>query len=354
MVTEPPELPEEPTPPTPVWFYDPGTITASWIDPDGTEWPLSLTGDEPGWFTVNGPAGWGATPVELVTDPLPRGGDQVRFIRSQPRKIQWPLYIGGEDHMQFVTRYRSLMRAFTKTSQRGAPGWLRIRRPNGRYRTIAAYYQQGFEGDAGENHLWAKPVITLYCPDGYWSSDQQVRAYREIAVGTPSDPEDPESPITTPQKPFLNPFMTVSSSKIISGGGGDGGGGGGGGGDGGDGGGGIPDLTTISNTGDVEAWPVWTLRGPMTRLVAENITAGARFALTHTLLAEQTITITTNRPTVRGPGDVNLTGKIDWFNPIGTELWPLLDGPNEIRFRVDGAGPGTRVDLVFTPRFETA
>lgn len=341
MVTEPPVLPEIPTPPTPVWFEDPGTLLATWIDPDGTEWPLSLTGDDPGWFTVNGPAGWGATPIELVTDPLPRGGEQVRFIRSQPRRIQWPMYIGGETHLEFVSRYRNLMRAFTKTTQRGAPGWLRIRRPDGRYRQIACYYEQGFEGESGQNHLWAKPVITLYCPDGYWSSDQEVRAWREIAPGAPEDPEDPGDPVL---KPFLNPFMTISSSKIVSGGGGDGGGGGDTEGD----------LTTITNTGDVEAWPVWTIRGPMSRLVAENITAGARFALHHTLLPEQTVTITTNRPTVRGPGDENLTGKVDWFNPIGTELWPLLDGQNQIRFRVDGAGAGTRVDLVFTPRFETA
>lgn len=369
MVTEAPDLPEDTYAGIqPVWHEDAGTISATWLDPDGTEWPLSLLGEQPGWFTMNGPAGWGATPIELVTDPLPRGGEQVRFIRSKPRRIQWPMYIGGSNHLQHVDRKRRLTRAFTKTTQRGKPGWLIIARPDGRKRLIAAYYEQGLEGEAGEDHTWAKPVITLFCPDGYWSADREVRAYREIVPGgttNPTDPGEPEVPTEpgTPgaRKPFLNPFMTISSSKIVSGGGGgDGGGSGddGGAGSGGDGGGsgtgGDSDLTLINNPGDVEAWPVWTVRGPMTRLVAENVTLGTRFALTYTLLAEQTITITTNRPTVRGPGNSNLTGKIDWFNPVGTELWPLIDGNNQIRFRVDGAGSGTRVDLVFTPRFETA
>lgn len=346
MVVDPPVVPADDvvTPPTPVWFEDAGTMTATWIDPDGVEWPLSSTGDEPGWFTVNGPGGWGATPIELVTDPLPRGGEQVRFIRSRPRRLQWPMYIGGSDHLQYTDRRRRLTRAFTKTKQRGAPGWLAITRGDGTTRIIAAYYQEGLEGEAGQDHMYSKPVITLFCPDGYWSDTQEIRAYREIGSTSPDGPVVPGIPTV---RPFLNPFMTISSSKVISGGGGTEGGGGGTDTAGGD-------ITTIVNPGDVEAWPVWTLRGPMTRMVAESVTLGSRFALTHTLLAEQTITITTNRPTVRGPGDANLTGKIDWFNPLGTELWPLIDGSNEIRFRVDGAGAGTRVDLVFTPRFETA
>lgn len=370
MVTEAPDLPTEvETPPTPVWFEDPGTLAATWVDPDEGEWQLSNTTDGSGWFTMNGPAGWGATPIEIVTDPLPRGGEQVRFIRSKPRRLQWPLYIGGATHQEFVQRYREIMRAFTRTTQRGKPGWLRITRPNGRSRQIACYYEEGFGGEAGENHLFARPVIQLYCPDGFWSGDRPVRAYRDFTAAplptNPSDPEpEPEPGEPEPTVSFFNPFMTIRSSNVINsgGGGGDGGGtggdgGGSGGGSGEDGGGesgGTGGSTMIVNNGDVEAWPVWTIRGPMTKLTAINDTVGGRFSLTHTLLTEQIITITTNRPSVRGPGDANLTGKIDWFNPLGCELWPLLDGENKIRFQVDGAGPGTRVQLDFTPRYETA
>jgi hypothetical protein len=310
----------------PVWSEDLGTMSATWIDPDGVEWPLS--NPDLGWFTMDGPAGWMAGQLELITDPLPRGGEQVRYVRTKSRRVQWPLYIGGDTHEEFVDRVRRLIRAFTKTTQRGDTGWLRVARPNGRYRQIACYYEEGLEGAAGEHHLWARPVITLFCPDGFWSGDVPVVADREFEAAS-ADPDEVAS--------FYEPFINVTSSRVVSG----------------DGDGSVP-STTIANPGDVEAWPVWTITGPMTSLTAVNLTTGARFTLTYTLLAGQTITITTNRPTVRGPAGQNLSRYIDWLNPLGTELWPLVDGNNEISFVALGAGTGTRVRMAFTPRYETA
>ncbi|MGK5677526.1 phage distal tail protein [Actinoplanes sp. URMC 104] len=306
---------------------DLGTMSATWIDPDGIEWPLS--NDELGWFTMSGPAGWGATPIEIVVDPLPRGGEQVRYIRQRPRRLQWPLYIGADEgggHQNFVDKYRALMRAFTKTTQRGAPGWLVVSRPaTGRSRRIACYYEEGFDGAAGENHLWAKPVIGLYCPDGYWSGDTAVVERREFqATGT------------TPAS-FYSPFINVTSSRVVT-----------------DDGAGSS-TTTLLNDGDVEAWPTWSITGPISELTAKNLTTGARFKLAYTLTAGQKITITTNRPTVRlAATGANLSKYIDWLNPAGTELWPLVDGENDITFTALGAGTGTAVELAFTPRYETA
>ncbi|SDT74396.1 phage distal tail protein [Actinoplanes derwentensis] len=320
---------ETPSVVQPVWSEDLGTIAATWIDPDGTEWPLS--NPDLGWFTMDGPAGWGSTPLEIVVDPLPRGGEQVRYIRSKSRRIQWPLYIGGDDHAEFVTRYRQLMHAFTATTQRGVPGWLRIGRTgSGRYRQIAAYYEEGWEGESGQNHLFAKPVVQLYCPDGFWSGDTPVVAARTFEASNP----DPDDLVT-----FYRPFMSVTSSRLVSGG---------------DDGSGAPSSTTVVNDGQVEAWPVWKLRGPFDKLTCVNLTTGARFSLTYNLAAGDAITITTNRPSVRDLAGVNRSRFIDWLNPLGTELWPLVPGANEIAFIAMGAGAGTGVEMTFTPRYETA
>lgn len=320
---------EPPTPPSIAYREDVGTITASWIDPDGTEWPLSTIDDDTGWFTMKGPASWGSTPIEIVTDALSRGGEQVRFIRSKPRRIQWPLYVFGDDHMQFVDRNRRIMRAFTMTTQRGIHGYLKVQRPDGRYRIIAAYYEEGFEGESDGGHLWSKYVITLYCPDGYWSGDRPVQAERSFTVET--------DPGTGVPKNFYTPFMYLTSSQVVY-----------------DEGGGQVGNTQILNDGDVESWPEWTITGPMTKATCQNLTLGLRFAVTHTLVAGQTLTIATNRPHVRGPGDANLSGKIDWFNPAGgAHLWPLADGLNDIRFVVDGAALGTKINMQFTPRYES-
>lgn len=300
----------EPDSPVPVSFEDVGTMRATWTDPTGTDWDLSDISPELGWFTTTGPGGWGAAPIELVTDPIARGGEQVRYIRVGPRTITWPLHVWGETHQHFTERYRQLLRAFTSTTHRQAPGILTIARPNGQARQIYAYYKEGFEGETGENWLFANPVLNLWCPDGYWTDtvDTQISRSQPIASN------------------FFSPFITVGSSQVIG-------------------------DTQIINPGEVEAWPRWVVTGPMTKLTATNITTGQRFALTYPLTAGQQINITTQRPMVRGPGDVNLVGYLDWPSAV---LWPLLSGANSVNFQVDGAASTTRIDMGFRARYEGA
>lgn len=297
----------------------PGSPHAVWIDPDGQQWELSGPSSVHGWFTTNRIAGWGATPVTIVTDPLARGGVRVRHIRPEPRRLTWPLHIHGEDdtgfmtHVGFLARYRPLMRAFTKTTQRGRPGVLRVTRPDGSAREIEAFYEDGFGGEATENWLTANPVLTLFCPDGYWR-DPVAHSVRREYTGAAT--------------PYLDPYPTISASNVLG-------------------------ETQIVNPGDVEGWPVWTLTGPADGLTATNHTLGAAFTIDHALLAGEQIVIDTapGRPTVRGPSDVNLIGALDW--PDAT-LWPLVDGVNGIDFAVAGAGSGTVVELTYHPRYEAA
>jgi hypothetical protein len=296
-----------------VWSEDVGTIDATWTDPDGQVWQLSNTDDTLGYFTTDQIAGWGATPVEIVTDPLARGGEEVRFIRAQPRRITWPLHIYGETHLEFITRYRALLRAFTLTTHRRRPGVLRVARPDGAdaAREIECFYEDGFGGAAGENWLSANPVLTLMAPDGYWRAARPV-IYRYAYA--------------TSRRPFLRPFPSVTTSRVLG------------------------DMT-IGNPGEVDAWPTWRLTGPARALTAINPGAGGGFTLTHTLAAGQTITITTNRPTVRGPAGENLAEALSWPRAV---LWPLRPGQNPVTVQVVGAGPGTTVELQFRPRFEGA
>ena len=295
-----------------VWSEDVGTIDATWTDPDGQVWQLSNTSDEVGYFTTAGIAGWGANPIEIITDPLARGGEEVRSIRAHPRRITWPLHIYGDTHLEFLTRYRNLLGAFTRTTHRRAPGILRVARPDGvqAAREIECYYEDGFGGEAGEGWLSASPVLTLMCPDGYWRSTAPI--VHRYAY--------------TPGRLFLHPYPSLSSSRVLG------------------------DML-IDNPGDIEAWPVWEITGPATAITATNPQAGGGFTLTYPLAAGETVVITTNRPTVRGPGGINLAGALSW---PGAMLWPLLAGRNQVTVQVAGADDGTSVTLTFQPRFEGA
>jgi hypothetical protein len=289
---------------------DVGTITATWTDPTGTVWPLSDTSDDVGWFTPNGPAGWNATTYEIVTDPLPRGGEQVRFIRSKPGSIVWPIYVWGDTHLEYIERHRQIRRAFAMTLHKGLPGVLTVGRPDSTARTIEAYYSAGLEGEAGDGWLYSKDAVTLFCPDGYWQDTAILTETRDYVVG--SD--------------FLNPVPTVSAGLTLG-------------------------DSTINNPGDVYAWPTWTVTGPMTALTGSNVTTGYEFVLTYALAAGEQLTITTDRPMVRGPAGQNLASALNWPNAY---LWGLQPGDNDVIFSLSGGSTGSQIQLSFRPRYEGA
>jgi Phage tail protein len=345
-----PPTPEVVTGPTEAYFESAGNSYFTWIDPDGVQWPLSDISEGRGWHIL-WPSGLGAAPIEFATDSLPNGGEAVRFIQEKSSTLQVPVVIFGTRHQQFVDRYRRLSRAFKLTTRRKRPGRLVCQRPDGTMREAHCYYSEGLAGEPDQGHLNAKPVITLYCPEGKWRSVEPVVVTRTFTSDA-TDPDDPGGSSGTGN--FFSPFLNLTSSRQVGSGapaqpvdpdspdsGND------------------PDgsgsLTTITNPGDVEAWPVWTITGPMTQLRTWNQTLDTRFALTYELTELQTITITTgDYSTVRGPGDANLSKAIDWFNPAGTELWPLADGPNIVGLEVDGAGATTSVKLSFTPRYDNS
>lgn len=302
----------EPPAPPPVVAPAPevGTMYATYTDPDGIEWQLTDTTSESPWFTTFGVAGWGARPYEFTLDPLPRGGDSVRFIRAEPGRLTWPLHIWGGTHLEFVQRYRQLRRAFLMTVHRGQTGTIRVSRPDGTAREIDVYYEDGWGGEPGENWIYANPVLTLLAPDGYWRDVQPTTVRREFASGTP----------------YLDPYRTVSSSQVLG-------------------------DTTIVNPGEVQAWPEWTITGPASAVEATNTTTGQTFTITYTLTAGQTITITTLRPTVRGPAGQNIASALNW---PAAYLWPLQPGSNSVSFDVTGAAAGTSIVLSYRARYEGA
>lgn len=289
---------------------DVGTITATWTDPTGEVWPLSDTSDDIGWFTPPGPAGWNATSYEIVTDPLPRGGEQIRYIRSKPGVLTWPIYVWGDTHLQYVERHRAIRRAFLMTVHRGLAGVLRVERPDSSAREVECFYQGGLEGVAGEGWLYSKEAITLFCPDGYWRDTSSVSVTHSYAPG--SD--------------FLSSFPLVSAGLTLG-------------------------ESQIANNGDVEAWPVWTINGPISALTATNVTTGYEFTLTYALNAGEQITIITDRPQVRGPAGQNIVASLNWPTAY---LWSLAPGDNAVIFNVSGAAVGTSVELEFQPRYDGA
>lgn len=84
---------------------------------------------------------------------------------------------------------------------------------------------------------------------------------------------------------------------------------------------------TITNTGDVRAWPVVTVLGPGQVVTAENLTTGLSWTVTGSIAAGSTLVVDTR------PGSKRVT--IDGVNSFprltaDSALWPLEPGPNRV------------------------
>lgn len=295
-----------------------GYATATYIAPDGTVWPL--TDKTIGWFTLSdGVSGLDAAPYELTKDAYPRGGSRLRHAQPVERTVIWPIYVYGDDHVEFIGRWRALAEALTSTLRDG-PGWLEIARPDGTRRRIQVIYQDGFEG-RGEQGYYIRSdvaVLTLYCPDPYWIDPVPVTTQRSHSTGVD----------------FFDPFPSVSSSQVLG-------------------------ATTLFNPGSVDAWPTWTITGPASLVTITNTDTGEEFVLDPdadgiehgALLEGETVTVTTDPPRVRFEDGSVWTAALNW---PGATLWPLRKGLNNVSFQLDGADTGSTVRASFHARYEMA
>ncbi|WP_326780438.1 phage tail family protein [Streptomyces longwoodensis] len=322
LVTTPVVAPPPGETPPSIALPEIGYASITYIDPTGTRWPMTdLLAD---WYTLaEGVSGLGAAPYVLTSDPHPRGGARLRHVQPQPRTIVWPLLVKGANHLAFTANWRALATAFTRTLRRGpdgtrTPGILEVARPDGSARQISVYYQQGWEGrgQTATGITWDSAVVTLWCEDPYWVDAEPVAVHREY--GTASD--------------FQAPFPTVSSSQVLG-------------------------QTTVTNPGDADVWPTWTITGPASAVTFTRQDTGEAFTLNPTavghgnLLAGEKVTVRTDPPQVRYQDGSNWIGALNW---PAASLWSLPPGDTDVTFQLSGATAGSAVDLSFHPRYETA
>lgn len=274
-----------------------GTYEPVWIAPDGTVLPLNPPGAE--LFSLKANAGLGAVPVEHVTLDGAEGL-VVQWTRPKERTIQWPIRMRGATHTEFLSLFRRVTELITMTRDLG-PGWLRITRPDGTARQIACLYSSGLEADPEEG-LWTRQTATVnwLCPWPFWQSVDPVVVERRQETGGD----------------YLNPYPTFSSGRVFG-------------------------NTSIANDGAADAWPTWTIRGPMTALTAVNNTSGRTFTVTHTLDVGETITITSRPMEVLGPAGENLKSTLGLLTG-GGKPWPLAARTvSDVTFTVTGAEPAS-------------
>lgn len=285
----------------------------TWYPDDGD--PIVLNDRSAGYRVHKGVKGLGVPDVEFVTsDPPLIDGDQIDDVYESGRRIILPMSAYGPDDATFRARLRALLSAMDPRQ----PGYFEVAQADGQRRRIAARYAAGLNGDEakdlGGDNGWYRFNLDLYAPDPLFFDPTPVTLLRTFGAGTAFFPIGPTN--ATPLK--------LSPSEVLG-------------------------SATLTNPGDVSAWPTWTVTAPGTAVELDNTDTGEELHLSGTLSGDLVI--------VTQPPQQSITmGGVDWWDKLVDTpvLWQLPKGDTHVSLVLTGASTGSSVSCSFFPRYRSA
>lgn len=273
-----------------------------WIDSTGAETTLKVDWDVANRF---------APPVMLDEDSVPeQDGERLRAVRFGAREFSLPLWIDGVSPGDLRTVMRTLVKVM---NPKKGDGRIRVTSPLGDQREIVCRAIAGLDmreklGDTSGPTV-QKTTVLFKAWDPLWRATSDI--VTEYQLGT-----------TAAFFPIF-PLRLASSEVFVD--------------------------TTITNDGDAVQWPVWTLTGPGSSIVLQNLTTAESLVLSTVLGVGETITIDTQpgvKTVVKNDGS-NLWPDVDAMSV----LWGLAEGANAVRVQMAAATTASQVRLARRNRY---
>lgn len=281
----------------------------TWTGWDGSEW--DLTNPDGGVFlTGKGVEGLGMpTHQEWVGESPAVHGQYYRGHRVEPRPAFWPIYLYSDVGS---AEWLALDRAFWRSLQPGKHGTWTVATPAGGRRSLSCRFvddgRHAYESDPIVRG-WAAYGVRLIADSPFWTGEPVRRIW--------SQRDAPEFFGGASKAPV---FHITSGSQLST--------------------------AAITNEGDLEAWPVWTIKGPLTAVTVG--VDGATVQWNTTLTADDILVIDTD-PTVQCAW---LNG-VDVTDQLGTADFAPIPAGDELPLSLTMAGTGS-VEAAITPRFYKA
>lgn len=289
-------------PPVPVDAW--GRSTVSWRGWDSSVWPLS----DPysGVFLTNGGVeGLGMPAHQAWTSSSPAvHGQSFRGMVVEPRPVFWPVFVYSDASSD---EWLERDRAFWKSLRPGMHGEWSVTTPGGT-RTLACR----FVDDGNHSYTvdpfargWVLYGVSLVADDPFWKGSPVSRSW--AADPAPQNFYDPDG---TPLL-HLSPGFSMSSAKM-------------------------------TNEGDVEAWPVWTITGPITTV---DVGVDGRTVSWDVALVEGDVLVIDTDPTVQSAW---LNG-VDVTDQLGSADFAPIPAGEDRTLSLTMTGDGL-VEATITPR----
>lgn len=288
-----------------------------WEGWDGSNWALS--DDSSGLVLMRDPRGFGGITIENHRDEHESlAGSRWRDFRATNREIYLPIHIFSDGDS---TAWVEHNRRFTRTMRAGKAGWLHIIHPNGEHRRIQARYDKGLEEALTLDPAffgWANYGVYLTAEQPYWEAAEPI--------GDIWRSPEPVFFFGGGSEPGVAPPFGISDEKDVS-------------------------TATITNPGDVEAWPKWIYRGPATS--ASVGVDGEVVDIPLALLAGESITLDLNPYEQSAIKRTALGVESDVTDQLGTfDFSPIPAGESvPLEIELIGTGGGS-VELQLTPLYE--
>ena len=297
----------------------PTPLQIDYIDPDGNDWDLSDQTFSQGYI-CSALGGIEGVVVSLQTIPLLDGTATANQYIPQPGSINLAIAVGrpaSDNEYDYYGLLDKVVRAFyNRRNQTPKPGYIQIQRPDGTIRQVAVYTIAGLNNpEVGVNNL-SVYTFTLQTPDPYW--EDLIPQQMTFTQGG----------FTTGILPLLPIQLSGSTIGITS---------------------------NIINTGNGQAWPVWTITGPGTPVI-QNLTTGRQWSLNTAIPAGNVVQVTTKPGTQYAVNSTTSTNIWDQLVLGGSisNLWSLMAGSNQVSVSMTGANASTSVGLTWVNRWYRA
>lgn len=260
-----------------------------WISPSSVATKLDGT-DTYYYLSLIGRQGIFGSPKTFITQQVPiQHGEKLQRVLVPPTDPRVPLLIKASSESNLIVAIRNLR---TQMNALLGDGKLQYTAADGTIRQLTCRLASGLEGDESDGNrgpgFIVAPLI-FHASDPFWYDQNTTTAT----------------------------YTTFGSQ-------------------------------TITNTGDVECWPVWTIHGPITSLTIANGTTGYSVTTTITLSSSDTLIIDTT-PFVKS---VTKAG-VNEYSTLSTSssLWSFAVGSNTVNFTIAGNTVATSIGLSYKQRY---
>lgn len=270
--------------------------SVTWIDPGNVSYPFDGSSF---YLAISGRQGFFAPPTSIIEQETPlKPGAALRLVKITSRPLKLPLLVKCASESQLATTRRTLR--FALNPMRGS-GILQVTAADGVVRQMHAFCDGGMEGD---ETLAYRPLSAILFPLSFRAVD-----------------------------PFWYDVNNNTTVYTTFGG-----------------------AVNVTNNGDQDARPVWTLTGPFTNATLVNNTTGKSLTLTGVNILTGHFLVIDTRLTNQSAsgGTIKDDTGASRFSALGatSSLWSLVPGVNSFTITLTGTTGATAVQLDFKQAYD--